>query len=189
MRHVEAEDMKKEMEEQRQKKGEERQEINSGVSSCSFPRSIGSSPSYKNIQGRSGVSATSEGDAHREAAEGPIHRVPHEPLPALHRCDQEGRRQQVSVRHIRRVWTNVIGEIFLLQGRAVLFPREREPAQLLRHPGRPSDGARRDQGGADEERRLGAAASLRGLGRVLGQAGVRGAKTAGTRFNSFISIH
>lgn len=36
MRHVEAEDMKKEMEEQRQKKGEERQEINSGVSTVAI---------------------------------------------------------------------------------------------------------------------------------------------------------
>ena len=36
MRHVEAEDMKKEMEEQRQKKGEERQEINSGVSTVAL---------------------------------------------------------------------------------------------------------------------------------------------------------
>ena len=82
----------------------------------------------------------------------------------------------------------VIGEIFLVQGRAVLFSREREHAPILRHLGRPSDGARRDQGGADEERRVGAAASLRGLGRILGQAGVRGAKTAGTPFNSSISF-
>ena len=37
VRHVEAEDMKKEMEEQRQKKGEERQEINSGVSCTCSP--------------------------------------------------------------------------------------------------------------------------------------------------------
>ena len=36
VRHVEAEDMKKEMEEQRQKKGEERQEINSGVSTVAL---------------------------------------------------------------------------------------------------------------------------------------------------------
>ena len=41
VRHIEAEDMKKEMEEQRQKKGEERQEINSGVScSCTQPSSF-----------------------------------------------------------------------------------------------------------------------------------------------------
>ena len=74
-----------------------------------------------------------------------------------------------------------------LQSRAVFVSWEREHAQLLRHLGRPGDGARRLQGGADEERRVGTAAPLRGLGRLLGQTWERGA-TTGTRFKITLSF-